>query len=50
MLVAETGVGQTPGLVITAEFILELHTKVPAGRFRERNCPCSGIMNEPDAQ
>lgn len=38
------------GLVITAEFILEFHTNVPAGRFRERNCPCSRIMNEPDAQ
>lgn len=44
MPVAETG------LVIIAEFVLELHTNVPAGQFRERNCPSSRIMNEPNAQ
>lgn len=38
------------GLVIIAEFILELHTNVPEGPFTKRNCTCSRIMNEPDAQ
>lgn len=38
------------GLVIIAEFILELHTNVPEGPFTKRNCTCSRIMNEPDVQ
>lgn len=47
---AKAGLYQTPRLMFIAEFILELHTNVPAGWFRERNCPCSRIMHEPDAQ
>jgi len=44
------GLCQTLELVIITEFISELHTNVPAGQFRERNCPCSRIINQPDAQ